>query len=350
MILSTTRAWNQRTWWTRFIRSILFLLLSQQQWCLKNNNNHHRSCGWWGVASYSIPTPPPLPRTSRSSSTPTAPKSPATTTTASTSRRPEMQSILQSYSRRIIPFVVTTAVVFVLSASTTTTTTTSSTICHAACLPGDIHVDCIGVYKVPIDEEMTPYVATPEALKRFAPDVRYVPPVPTPQGYHQAMDILKQQQQTMGPTILQTVAAGQLEEAGLLLLQVLPKLTTSGRVIVQSIQEALLSQQQQQQQSSSSTTVLMDMKVSKLKEQLDNMLAIWGECDVIMGQGLRGDMGVSAVAQLQIISSLKDAMIALDDFIATAVALTPPPPTTTTSSSSALVTTTVGSFFYTPLE
>jgi hypothetical protein len=45
---------------------------------------------------------------------------------------------------------------------------------NAACLPGDIRSECIGVYKMPLDDASLPYVETPEQLKKFAPDLNWV--------------------------------------------------------------------------------------------------------------------------------------------------------------------------------
>lgn len=45
---------------------------------------------------------------------------------------------------------------------------------EAACLSGDIREECIGVYKMPMDDEALSYVDTPEKLKRFAPDLNWV--------------------------------------------------------------------------------------------------------------------------------------------------------------------------------
>jgi hypothetical protein len=44
----------------------------------------------------------------------------------------------------------------------------------AACLPGDIRSECIGVYKMPLDDAALQYVETPEQLKKFAPDLQWV--------------------------------------------------------------------------------------------------------------------------------------------------------------------------------
>lgn len=57
------------------------------------------------------------------------------------------------------------------------------------------------------------------------------------------------------------------------------------------------------------------MKVARLKDDFNMAMGLWGECDVVIGQGLRGQLGVTTVAQLQILSSLKDAVLAYDDFL-----------------------------------
>ena len=48
------------------------------------------------------------------------------------------------------------------------------TASNAACLPGDIRSECIGVYKMPLDDAVLKYVETPEQLKKFAPDLNWV--------------------------------------------------------------------------------------------------------------------------------------------------------------------------------
>jgi hypothetical protein len=190
----------------------------------------------------------------------------------------------------------------------------TSSNANAACLPGDLSTDCIGVYKVPIDDASLKYFGTPEALKRFAPDLRYVPPIVSPDSYAQAWDIL-QTQRLAADDIQQVVSAGRLEEAGIKVLNLVPKVTSSGRVVMNTIENELT---KQQQQDGGSGGVIREMRINRLQEQFSMVVALWGELDVTIGQGLRGDMGVSAVAQLQILSSLRDAIAALDDFLATA--------------------------------
>jgi len=183
---------------------------------------------------------------------------------------------------------------------------------NAACLPGDLRKECIGVYKVPIDDRVLPYVSTPEALQKFAPDLQYVPPIVAPDSVPQAWDILETQR-LAAVDIQNVVQAGRLEEAGIKVLNLVPKVTSSGKVVLEDSLKRI-----SKNASSSSSSVVDEMVMDRLQSQWDMVLGLWGESDVMIGQGLRGDMGVSAVAQIQILNQLKDATAALDDFMASA--------------------------------
>jgi len=65
----------------------------------------------------------------------------------------------------------------------------------AACLPGDIREDCIGVYKLPMDDSSSRYVETPEKLKMYAPDLKWIPPIDYPSNYQNAINQLIEQRQ-----------------------------------------------------------------------------------------------------------------------------------------------------------
>lgn len=176
----------------------------------------------------------------------------------------------------------------------------------AACLQGDLRPECIGVYKVPMDDNVLPYVGTKEALKKFAPDLEYVPPIAPPKSISTAMEILETQQ-LAAQDIKEVVSAGRLEEAGIKVLNLIPKVTSSGRYILANVQARI-----------SASSTVDELKISMLENQLNAVIGLFGDCDVVIGQGLRGEMGVSAVAQLTILSSLRDASSALDDFLVTA--------------------------------
>lgn len=178
----------------------------------------------------------------------------------------------------------------------------------AACLPGDLSKECIGVYKVPIDDGILPYVGTPEQLKLYAPDLTYVTPIQAPSNAKTAIELLDTQQ-LAAEDIKQVVLSGKLEEAGIKVLRLLPVIQSSGKYLVDKIEYGLLTP---------NSGTIVDLKISKLKADLDMALGTWGECDIVIGQGLRGQLGVSAVAQLQILGSLKDAIVAYDDFLTNA--------------------------------
>jgi hypothetical protein len=181
----------------------------------------------------------------------------------------------------------------------------------AACLPGDLSKECIGVYKVPIDDSILPYVGTPEALKRFAPDLNYVPPTARPTSVSQAMAWLSAQR-LAATDIREVVAAGRLEEAGIKVLNLLPKVNTAGGFLVETLRRSAF--------SSSTTSAISQLRVQQVEDQYSLMIGLWGETDVMIGQGIRGDMGVSAVAQLNILKNIQEATIAMDDFLSTAQA------------------------------
>ncbi|KAL3922469.1 MAG: hypothetical protein SGILL_002188 [Bacillariaceae sp.] len=204
-----------------------------------------------------------------------------------------------------------------MAATTISASTTAAVLvlppqtANAACLQGDLRPECIGVYKVPLDDNVLPYVGTKEALKKYAPDLEYVPPIASPTSVKTAMEILETQQ-LAAQDIKEVVSAGRLEEAGIKVLNLIPKVTSSGRYLLSVLQQA------ETTTTTASSSTVDELKINMLENQLNIMVGLFGQCDVEIGQGLRGEMGVSAVAQLGILSSLRDASCALDDFLAVA--------------------------------
>jgi hypothetical protein len=175
---------------------------------------------------------------------------------------------------------------------------------NAACLPGDLSPSCIGVYKVPIDDNILPFIGTETALKKNAPDLSYVPPIVAPKSVSDALETLRKQR-LLADEIVQIVTAGRLEEAGIKVLELLPKVTIAGRLIVNArldIQGA--------------SDAIQELQQQQLQNSFDQVYVSWNSVDVLIGQGLRGEMGASVVAQLTILAELKDATRALDDLIA----------------------------------
>lgn len=174
-----------------------------------------------------------------------------------------------------------------------------------------------------MDDAILPYVGTPEALRRFAPDLQFVPPVAAPPSLNAAIEALRSQR-LAADDIRDVVSAGRLEEAGIKVLNLLPRVTAAGRLVLSELESrtrGAASGAGAGGGGGSSSSAVEELKIGMLENQLDTMMAFWGECDVEIGQGIRGDMGVSAVAQLNILSSLRDATGALDDFLATALAI-----------------------------
>lgn len=170
----------------------------------------------------------------------------------------------------------------------------------AACIPGDLSAECIGVYKFPEMSE--------KDLASLAPDVKYVAPAATPKTAAQAVAILQAQRSKAADDISDVIAAGRLEEAGIKLLNLIPKVTAAGRVLIESTGET--------SRAASESEVVAQLRLSQMESRYEMMIGTLGQCDVSIGQGLRGQMGVSAVAQLNILDELKDAIVAFDDFLA----------------------------------
>jgi hypothetical protein len=201
---------------------------------------------------------------------------------------------------------------------------------NAACLQGDLRTECIGVYKVPIDDGIKSYISTPEALQKWAPDLKFVDPIEyaSPKSYQEAIDILKQQQYIANNDIKQLLLEGKLELAGKKVLYALPKITISGRYILDELESrirnssaaaaASASASTESSVASTSTSVIDELKIGRIENQYNLMNGYWGEIDIEIGQGIRGDLGVSAVAQITILSTLRDVTSSIDDFLITA--------------------------------
>lgn len=138
----------------------------------------------------------------------------------------------------------------------------------------------------------------------------------SPKSFEAAVEVLETQK-LAAQDIQDVVSAGRLEEAGIKVLNLQPQVTSAGRIILSSLQAKVVRDPARDDDDNNKMAVVDDLKMSMVENQFNSVIALWGDCDVVIGQGLRGEMGVSAVAQLQILSSLKDATIALDDFLTT---------------------------------
>ena len=103
--------------------------------------------------------------------------------------------------------------------------TTTDSPASAACLPGDVSADCIGVYK---------QRGTITKKQAEWAEVKYVPPPPEPVSFEEAMEQL-QQYRTVVATWKEELAKGRkeyVENVGTQLLAVRPRVTAIGQRLV----------------------------------------------------------------------------------------------------------------------
>ena len=193
----------------------------------------------------------------------------------------------------------------------------------AACLQGDLRPLCIGIYKVP-PNEVYPFFRTQDQFAEIFPDLRYVPPPEKPVSFESAMVSLRAQR-AQADEIRQQVQAGRLEEAGVNVLRIIPLVGTGCRRILNDLAETKIRASVSGSaagDSSNTSTNTSEATRAIVIEQVQNKMTdvnyYWNECDMVIGQGLRGELGVVTVAQLTILTCLRDATKSLDEFLATA--------------------------------
>jgi len=62
---------------------------------------------------------------------------------------------------------------------------------------------------------------------------------------------------------------------------------------------------------------ILEIESSRVQTSLNELLGIMGESDVLLGQGLRGDLGAPAPAQIQISENFAECKREFDNFLAT---------------------------------
>lgn len=174
---------------------------------------------------------------------------------------------------------------------------------NAACLMGDTSTDCIGVYKMPMDDNALKYVETPETLKQFAPDVRWVPPVQYPKSYKEAKSELESLQRRC-VALSDEILKGDLTSVGVEILGIIPRLIVDGRVVISSLENA-----------KTTNGIDLSMKAYRAESSHTELVNKLGQCDILIGQSLRGELGAPAPAQLLILGELKEANELFDEFM-----------------------------------
>lgn len=212
-----------------------------------------------------------------------------------------------------------------------TSMATTSTLSNAACLSGDTSVDCIGTYKVPIDDAVLEYLESPEKLRTFAPDLRWVEPITGPKTYEEAIAEIQGASEYLARTN-DLVLKGDLESAGKELLYIMPRITVSGGFIVNVLLGETISSTNDNDNNNArrrtsndgsvkiSKSVNLPLQYAKEKGEgvqlaLSQLLVALGQCDVLVGQGLRGDLGAPVVAQIQIREDLVECTKYLNELV-----------------------------------
>jgi hypothetical protein len=176
---------------------------------------------------------------------------------------------------------------------------------HAACLQGDTSVDCIGVYKLPLDDEILPFIDSPEHVAQYAPDLRYVSPTPIPSSPKEAWNDLIQIHSMIQKDIRSCIIKGTLTDAGTQLLYILPKVAIDAKVILQSWNSYDPIQ----------TKNTADENKDRFQSTLEQVMYNMNQLDVMIGQALRGELGALTPAQIQLLSILKDLDLSYQDMM-----------------------------------
>lgn len=173
---------------------------------------------------------------------------------------------------------------------------------QAACLQGDTSPDCIGFYKVPLDDAILPYVSSPEKLLEMAPDLRWVPPIEYPQTYAAALKELGPlKEQLLGLNDL--ILKGNLTEVGIELLGIMPRVTVAGRVVVDTLS------------SGGTSSTDLGMRAVRIEAALTEITGKLYSMDILLGQGLRDELGSLTAGQVQILGELKEANALFDELM-----------------------------------
>lgn len=198
----------------------------------------------------------------------------------------------------------------------------------AACLPGDVSADCIGVYKIPLlrnNGNINQFVdKNRSALKQFAPDIKTdnVPVIGMPKDPMEAWQVL-QAQRLAADDIVAVIRQGKLEEGGVKILNLLPRVGMAGQLMIQTslssstlVNDSALSAVEEENKQQQKKASIQQLKEMQLESALNSVLNSFGECDIMIGQGIRGEMGAITAAQIHILNELRDAIRAYDDFLA----------------------------------
>ena len=188
------------------------------------------------------------------------------------------------------------------------------------------------MYKLPyVDPNESSWLYDKDQLKEFAPDIRYVEVRKQPETIALAKKQLRSERSKI-KFVREVVLDGDLEQAGLLLLNLIPAVTSAGLKLQDYVESKTI--------ESTTGNTKEETELRKFQTAFEVLVAEWSSIDIELGFALRGQRGVTAVAQIEVLRYLKDATVALDDFIKLAEQSTKELTTTTTSTSTSTSTST----------
>jgi hypothetical protein len=103
------------------------------------------------------------------------------------------------------------------------------------------------------------------------------------------------------------ILKGNLTEAGIEVLGIVPRLTVAGRVMVRSLSENA---------SNSKTSADAGLRAIRIEEAYTELVSKLNSMDILLGQALRGDLGSLTAAQIQLVGELREANVLFDEMIA----------------------------------
>ena len=150
-----------------------------------------------------------------------------------------------------------------------------------------------------------------------------VPPIEYPPNFSAASDQVQQQRVKLD-LVKDLILKGDLNQGGLVLLDVVPKVSAAGKVILKGFGDAVNKERNLQMKRiksndgtiiSSEKATTLDMRAYRFEYSINELLGYLGEVDILIGQGLRGELGASAPAQILILSSIDEAQREFDEML-----------------------------------
>mmetsp|Transcript_14665 Transcript_14665/g.31884 ORF Transcript_14665/g.31884 Transcript_14665/m.31884 type:complete len:141 (+) Transcript_14665:599-1021(+) len=123
------------------------------------------------------------------------------------------------------------------------------------------------------------------------------------------------------------IAKGDIEKTGLVLLDIVPKVSAAGIAIIRlyngkSNEERNLAMKRMDEitsndgnPSSTPKAITLETKAYLIENALGELIGCLGETDILIGQGIRGQLGSLTVSQIEILSNIADCRKEFDNLL-----------------------------------